>query len=303
MSLSCQFAVTAWDLSSPAALAGLPQQAKRAEAMGFEGFWLPEHHFQGGASLSAPLILLAACASATETIDLATTSLLLPIRQAIALAEETATLDLITNGRLILGLGRGFDDQLFEVFGIDPKQKRKRFKHTLEAMMHAWQGGQLLEGTDATLSPRPIQKPHPRLWIAAFGPLALKQAAAFQCPYLASPMETLNQLQTNRQIYTEALAELGFEPPAITPIMRTVFITDDDKKAKAITDRASPAASDGPPSNSPVWVGPQSLIIDRINEYQETLGMNYLIARGRIPGVSVKEQLDSHGALLALGKA
>ena len=113
MGLSCQFAVTAWDLSSPAALAGLPQQAKRAEAMGFEGFWLPEHHFQGGSSLSAPLILLAACASATETIDLATTSLLLPIRQAIALAEETATLDLIANGRLILGLGRGFDDQLF----------------------------------------------------------------------------------------------------------------------------------------------------------------------------------------------
>ena len=63
MGLSCQFAVTAWDLSSPAALAGLPQQAKQAEAMGFEGFWLPEHHFQGGASLSAPLILLAACAA------------------------------------------------------------------------------------------------------------------------------------------------------------------------------------------------------------------------------------------------
>ena len=146
MGLSCQFAVTAWDLSSPAALAALPQQAKRAEAMGFEGFWLPEHHFQGGASLSAPLILLAACASATETIDLATTSLLLPIRQAIALAEETATLDLIANGRLILGLGRGFDDQLFEVFSIDPKEKRKRFKHTLEAMMHAWQGGSYSRG-------------------------------------------------------------------------------------------------------------------------------------------------------------
>ena len=146
MGMSCQFAVTAWDLSSPAALAGLPQQAKRAEAMGFEGFWLPEHHFQGGSSLSAPLILLAACASATETIDLATTSLLLPIRQAIALAEEIATLDLIANGRLILGLGRGFDDQLFRVFSIDPKEKRKRFKHTLEAMMHAWQGARYSRG-------------------------------------------------------------------------------------------------------------------------------------------------------------
>ena len=102
------------------------------------------------------------------------------------------------------------------------------------------------------------------------------------------------------RIYTEALTELGFEPPATTPIMRTIFITDDDKKAKVIVERAAPAASDGPPSNSPVWVGPRSLIIDRINEYQETLGMNYLIARGRIPGVSVEEQLVSHEALLTL---
>ena len=145
MGLSCQFAVTAWDLSSPAALAALPQQAKRAEAMGFEGFWLPEHHFQGGASLSAPLILLAACAVPPKPSTLHDI-ILLPIRQAIALAEETATLDLIANGRLILGLGRGFDDQLFEVFSIDPKEKRKRFKHTLEAMMHAWQGGSYSRG-------------------------------------------------------------------------------------------------------------------------------------------------------------
>ena len=204
MGLSCQFAVTAWDLSSPAALAACLNKRNGQKR------WV-----RGLLATRAPLSRrglpvctahpAGRCASATETIDLATTSLLLPIRQAIALAEETATLDLIANGRLILGLGRGFDDQLFEVFSIDPKEKRKRFKHTLEAMMHAWQGGQLLEGTDATLSPRPIQQPHPRLWIAAFGPLALKQAAAFQCPYLASPMETLSQLQTNRQIYTEAL--------------------------------------------------------------------------------------------------
>ena len=186
MGLSCQFAVTAWDLSSPAALAGLPQQAKRAEAMGFEGFWLPEHHFQGGPPCLHRSSCWLACASATETIDLATTSLLLPIRQAIALAEETATLDLIANGRLILGLGRGFDDQLFEVFSIDPKEKRKRFKHTLEAMMHAWQGGSysrdgchVVAAAYSTASPKIVD--------CCIWTLALKQAAAFQCPYLAHP--------------------------------------------------------------------------------------------------------------------
>ena len=185
----------------------LPRQAATAERMGFSGFWLPENHFSGSAALSAPLILLAGAAARTQSIDVGTTSLVLPIRHPVAVAEEVATLDQLAEGRLILGLGRGFSDDLFQVFSVDPSQKRAMFKQSLSTMISAW-AGERLPGAgprDIRLSPRPFQSPNPRLWIAAFGPLALKQAAAFGCPYLASPMESLSALQENRVRYHEAL--------------------------------------------------------------------------------------------------
>ncbi|MCH1555132.1 MAG: LLM class flavin-dependent oxidoreductase, partial [Pseudomonadales bacterium] len=83
-----KIAVTAWDLNRTDALAQVPEQAVIAERMGFSGFWLPENHFSGPAALSAPLILLAGAASRTQTIDLGTTSLILPIRHPVSVAEE-----------------------------------------------------------------------------------------------------------------------------------------------------------------------------------------------------------------------
>ena len=108
--------------------------------MGFEGFWLPENHFAGPAALSAPLILLAAAAARTSTIDLGTTSLVLPIRHPVSVAEEVAMLDQIAQGRLILGLGRGFSEDLFDVFGVDPREKRALFKQSLTRMLTIWSG-------------------------------------------------------------------------------------------------------------------------------------------------------------------
>ena len=98
-----QLAVTAWDLSNTDALKSIPDQAVIAEDMGFSGFWLPENHFTGTASLASPLLLLAAAAAKTKTIRLGTTSYLLPIRNPVEAAEDVATLDCISNGRLILG--------------------------------------------------------------------------------------------------------------------------------------------------------------------------------------------------------
>ena len=302
MVLPCQMAVTAWDLSGPQALAQIPEQARQAEALGFSGFWLPEHHFQGEASLSAPLILLAGCASITRTIDLGTTSLLLPIRNPTALAEETATLDVLAGGRLILGLGRGVDERLFHVFDLEVKEKRKLFKTALLAMLSAWQGESLLPDDSVILSPRPAQRPHPRLWIAAFGPLALKQAAHFGCPYLASPMESLSQLKTNLDIYHEALATEGQPRPDKVPIMRTIFITENARQAQAIKHRLSEQLRSEDPVEPPYWVGSKGFVEDRLQAHIETLGMNYLIARGRIPGVSVSDQIASHETLLTLAE-
>jgi len=301
-----KLAVTAWDLSSPAALRDIPRQAATAERMGFSGFWLPENHFSGSAALSAPLILLAGAAARTQSIDVGTTSLVLPIRHPVAVAEEVATLDQLAEGRLILGLGRGFSDDLFQVFSVDPSQKRAMFKQSLSTMISAW-AGERLPGAgprDIRLSPRPFQNPNPRLWIAAFGPLALKQAAAFGCPYLASPMESLSALQENRVRYHEALDAAEQPRPEVVPIMRTIFITENSRLAEQIKqvliDEMNNRGSLGREDDPAFIVGSASYVADTLAKYQATLGMNYLIARGRIRGLSETDQLASHDALLQL---
>ncbi len=303
---SLKIAVTAWDLNRTEALAQVPEQAVIAERMGFSGFWLPENHFAGPAALSAPLILLAGAASRTQTIDLGTTSLVLPIRHPVSVAEEVATLDQLCGGRLILGLGRGFSNDLFEVFGVDPKQKRTLFKAALNRMIALWQGETVGNSNERNIyvSPAPHQSPYPRIWIAAFGPLALKQAAAFGCPYLASPMESFGELKQNLEIYHAALSETQNVIPDCVPIMRTIFITHDVGRADAVSAQLSlehqQRSTEQPRNDPPFLVGTPQAVKDQLTRYKDELGMNYLVARGRIKGVSNEEQLDSHARLLDL---
>jgi len=300
-----QIAVTAWNLSESDAFKSIPDQAAMAEKMGFSGFWLPENHFTGTASLASPLILLAAAAAKTNTIRLGTTSYLLPIRNPIEAAEDVATLDCISNGRLILGIGRGFSDTLFEVYDVDPKQKRSIFKKHLETMIRAWEGVPLAE-TKAkepiTLSPRPIQKPYPEIWVAAFGPLALKQAAGFGLPYLASPMESLTKLIANMEIYKQALKTTQSTDIKTIPVMRTIFISDDkalnEKVSASLESEAHQRSGQFTELEPSYLVGDAQWVKDKLQLYRDKISMNYLIARGRIRGVSNSDQLASHQQLL-----
>ena len=250
----------------------------------------------------------AAAAAKTKTIRLGTTSYLLPIRNPVEAAEDVATLDCISNGRLILGIGRGFNDNLFEIYNIDPKQKRSIFKQHLEIMTQAWQGYPLREpaGKEPVyLSPRPIQKPYPAIWVAAFGPLALKQAASFGLPYLASPMESLPRLIANMGIYNQALSLTKHADVQTIPIMRTIFVSDNKSLNEEVTanletearQRSNQLLTDLEPS---YLVGNSQSVRNSLQQYKDKISMNYLIARGRIRGVSIKDQLTSHQQLLEI---
>ena len=285
--------VTAWKFGTRGIAANLAEQGEIAEQIGFDSFWLPENHFNGTSSVPAPLMLLATIAARTATIGLGTSSYLLPIRNPIQAAEEVAVLDQLSGGRVILGIGRGYRDELFKVFSVPPKEKRKRFKANLEAMIHAWQGEPIIDGDEpVVLAPLPLQKPYPRIWVAAFGPLAIKQAGTLGLPYIASPMESISTLEANYAAHRQHVADSGDIIIDTVPVMRTIFISNNTSVLNLVRN-----AVDVDDIDECAIIGDEAFAAEKIAEYEERLGLNYLIARGRIPGIKSDVQIASHEAL------
>ena len=303
--------VTAWDMGPPGTADQFARQAERAEALGLDSFWLPEFHFDEGVPLPQPLLPLAAVAARTRCLRIGTGSYLLPIRHPVQAAEEVAVLDRLSAGRVILGVGRGYRAGLFDAFDVAAQEKRDRFERTLDAMVAAWAGEPVgWEGEEARedgdprgrpvrLVPRPVQEPHPPIWIAAFGPRALEQAGRLGLPYFASPIESMEALAGNFARFREAWAAAGTAAPAETPIMRTTFISRDRGRLRAARERLAEQAA--ALARSPVgairrgagvrpddWalVGEPEAVRDGIERYRERFAMTHLVAsRTRLPGL------------------
>ena len=310
MAKTLEVGVTGWAPREGWRADVLCEQARQAESLGFHSYWLPENHFGNARSLPSPLTLLAAAAAGTDRIRLATTSYLLPIRHPLLAAEEVAVLDQLCNGRLILGVGRGIQDTVFSAFDLPASDKRKRFQANLDIMRRAWQGEPVVEQAGADpicLAPLPLQRPYPPIWVAAFGPLALKQAGSLGMPYLASPIESLANLELNYRRYHQAVAEADLERVEIIPVMRTIFITQDETLAQTVRtslQAAVPPAMRERAAEVEDWtiVGDSHYARDKLAEYQERLGLTHLVVRGGMPKVPEQEQWRSHEQLLRLAK-
>ena len=303
--------VTAWDMGPPGTADQFARQAERAEALDLDSFWLPEFHFDESVPLPQPLLPLAAVAACTRRLRIGTGSYLLPIRHPVQAAEEVAVLDRLSAGRVILGVGRGYRTGLFDAFDVAAKEKRDRFERALDAMVAAWTGEPVgweaeetredgdFRGRPVRLVPRPVQEPHPPIWIAAFGPRALEQAGRLGLPYFASPIESMEALAGNFARFREAWAAAGTAAPAETPIMRTTFISRDRGRLRAARERLAEQAA--ALARSPVgairrgagarpddWalVGEPDAVRDRIEDYRERFAMTHLVAsRTRLPGL------------------
>jgi alkanesulfonate monooxygenase SsuD/methylene tetrahydromethanopterin reductase-like flavin-dependent oxidoreductase (luciferase family) len=266
----------------PRGWAALLETAEWADALGLHSVWLPEGHLRRGATAS-PLVALAAVAARTRRIRVGTTSLLISIRDPHRTAVEVATLDLLSGGRVVLGLGRGFEPAVFRAFDVDPRRKRDRFDRALDAMLAAWTGGS---------PPRPLQRPHPPLFVAAFGPKGLAQAGRRGLPYLASPLESLDDLARNFALHAAALP--AGTPPGSLPaaVMRTVHVAADAAEARRVRADAESeyaalaargggalaARAEGEPA-ARVVVGEAGAVAEAIAGYRLRLGLDLLVVR------------------------
>lgn len=261
---------------------------REAERLDLHSVWLPEMHFAPG-SCPAPLLELAGFAARTERIRLGTTSLLLPLHPAEVLAGQVAALDRISRGRALIGLGRGFRRPMLEAFGVDPASKRDRFDESLDRMLAIWREAGERGGPLA-----PLQRPHPPLAVAAFGPKGLAQAARRGLPYLASPVETLDQIEQNQVRHRSLLPDP--ERPSLSLLMRTVFVGDDaptlEAARQALTQEMSQGRMRGPaslrqaleaPLEARAIVGTPGVVRERLHRDCQRLDIDLLIVRPRIP--------------------
>jgi alkanesulfonate monooxygenase SsuD/methylene tetrahydromethanopterin reductase-like flavin-dependent oxidoreductase (luciferase family) len=153
-------------------------QFVEAETLGFHAMWLAELHFHRRFSiLSAPLLTAAAAAQRTQRLRLGIAVNLLPLHQPLRLAEEGAVLDILSHGRLDFGVGRGHPfPGVYESFRISPTESRARFAEALDVLVGAWTRepfsyrGQFFQASDIAVVPKPVQQPHPPVFVAAGSP-------------------------------------------------------------------------------------------------------------------------------------
>ncbi len=160
------------------------EQAIRADELGYHSAWLPEHHFGLFGVLPVPSQALSYIAARTKHIRLAPGTVVLPINNPVRMAEEYALLDLLSNGRAIFSAGRGYDEREYRGFETPFEESRTRFDEELLLVRTAWteenwtwSGKHHTISEPITIYPRPIQKPHPPVYVACFSEPTMRMAA------------------------------------------------------------------------------------------------------------------------------
>ncbi len=155
-----------------------------AERLGFDSVFLVEHHFTGQGQISASLALLAYLAARTTRIRLGTAVVVLPWHNPVLIAEQAATIDVLSGGRLDLGVGKGYRQAEFDGFRIPAREAGARFDEAIAVIRKAWteagrfsHRGACWSFDDIVVEPAPVQRPHPPLWLAAGSPESIRKAA------------------------------------------------------------------------------------------------------------------------------
>ena len=197
------------------------EQAEYAEELGFSSVWLAEHHGSDYGSVPSPAILAAAIAQRTSRLRLGVAVAVLPFEHPVRVAEDWAMVDVLSDGRLDFGVGRGYQPPEFDLLGVDQAKSREVFMESLDVILGLWSNRRFTyDGTyyqldDAEILPRPIQDPVP-VFVAALSPPTFAIVAERGLQLMASPVFTpLSGLKVQIVRAARALIEQGRDPADI----------------------------------------------------------------------------------------
>ena len=200
-------------------------QSRQAEKMGFHTIWAHEHHSQG-ALYPSPIMVLAAVAAATETVQLGTNMLLLPLYHPLRVAEDMAMLSIMTEGRAVLGVSVGYVESEFRALGVSLKSRAARMEEGIPVIRSLLQGetvsakGEQMELTEHVLFPQPASPP--LIYVGGLVPRAVRRAARLGDGFLLSAGTTLQQATERIELYRQNLAGPPKLPIAINRVVHVV---------------------------------------------------------------------------------
>jgi len=218
----------------------------QAEALGFHSIFLVEHHFTGVGQLSASLNLLTYLAACTSRIRLGTGVIVVPWHNPVLLAEQAATLDVLSNGRLDLGVGKGYRPKEFEGFCIPIEEATERFEESMELIRKALSSDERFsfhskrwDFNNIVVEPPPVQRPHPPFWLAAGRPESLRAAAQGGYSLLLDQFATFDVTLERFSIYRDAVRATGrtFDPMNVAVARGAAIVRNEAEREAAITKR------------------------------------------------------------------
>ena len=227
------------------------REVELAEEIGMDAVWLTEHHFDGAVAYADPLVFGAAVAARTRRVSIGFAVVEMALHHPIRLAVQTALLDNLSHGRLIVGTGRGsaYNEYEYIGFGLGMEEARDILPEAEELLVKAWTGedvhhdGKYWKVSFPTLRPRPYQKPHPPLVRACITEESLVEMAAIGRPALIG-IQTIDDIRRKLQLYKDTMLQAGFGEEAVenaldqTWVQRGLYLADSDDEAVDVAANA-----------------------------------------------------------------
>ncbi len=304
----------------------------QAEKMGLDAVWLAESHFNPRrAVLSSPMVIATSIATRTNRLKVGTAVQVLPLTNPLRVAEETATLDHVSEGRFEFGVGRSGSPGSYEGYNISYADSRERFFETLDVIKKAWtqerfsHQGQFYSYDDVCLVPKPYQQPHPPLRMAATTSDTFPMAARLGLPlFIGLRVTNMSQVAEQVKSYKQAWEEAGNEGEIDVSLRAPVYIAETKEEAVSEPEESfmsqfrrlgssisNYVASAGMPSQEEVnrrtqqlssitWeevqrekvaVGTPEMVIERLQEMKETLQLSSLTAEFNAGGLIPQQDI------------
>lgn len=219
--------------------------AVEAEALGYDSIFVVEHHFTGYGQVSASLNLLTWVAARTRTLRVGTAVMVLPWHNPVLLAEQAATLDLLSGGRLDFGVGKGYRHNEFASFRIPMEEAEERFEESLAIITKAWTSqerfsyhGKFWQYDDIIVEPPTAQNPHPPIWMGAGSPSSITKVARRGANVMFDQFATIETIGERLAVFKGACEEIGrpFDPMQVA-VARAVYVAKDAADKQAALDQ------------------------------------------------------------------